>query len=502
MRRECGILLAISSLPSSYGIGDFGRESYRFVDFLVSAGQNLWQILPLGPVEYGNSPYQAPSTFAGNFLYIDVEELIGKGYIAEEDVAILKTGVQSVQYETLKSQKELVLRKASQAFFANKVEAEAFEIFQKENEFWLRDYAYFLFLKEKFPGKLWITWPKEYRYRKGSAFEKLKEFAEERYQYESFIQYYFQKQWIRLRNYANEKGVQIIGDLPIFVSTDSSDTWQHPELFQFDKHLKIKAVAGCPPDYFSKTGQLWGNVLYDWKQMKKEQYAWWIARVKHSFVLYDILRLDHFRGFASYWSIRYGEKTAVNGKWEIGPRYPFFQILEKRIPNLNIIAEDLGSLTPDVFRLLKQTEYPRMKVLQFGLTEWDGMYQPRHYEENSVAYTGTHDNMSIIEWYESLDTKEKTICDESLKQYLEACGGNPWDPIQWRAIETLYASKSKRVIIPLQDVLGLGKDSRMNIPSTVGDNWSWRVYYEYRHPDLENKLCYFAKKYARYTREA
>lgn len=501
MRRNCGILLAISSLPSSYGIGDFGKEAYRFVDFLFSSGQNLWQILPLGPLEYGNSPYQAPSTFAGNFLYLDLEEFIKAHYISREDIASLETGVHSVQYEIIKSQKEPVLRKASRAFFAKGNEEKELKIFQKENEFWLRDYALFLFLKEKFSGKPWMEWPKEYRYRKETTLEKIRIEAEERYQYESFLQYYFWKQWLRLRNYANEKGIKIIGDLPIFVSSDSSDTWQHPELFQFDKRLKIKAVAGCPPDYFSKTGQLWGNVVYDWVAMKKEHYAWWIARVRYHFSMYDILRLDHFRGFASYWSIRYGEKTAMYGSWKKGPRYPFFQALEKRIPKLDIIAEDLGTLTPDVFRLLEQTKYSRMKVLQFGLTEWDSMYQPRHYEENSVAYTGTHDNMPIIQWYESLTQEQKKICDESLTQYLEACEGNIWEPIQWRAIETLYASKSKQVIIPLQDILGLGKDSRMNIPSTVGNNWSWRVYANYTHPDLENKLYYFAKKYGRNTRE-
>lgn len=501
MRKECGVLLAISSLPSAYGIGDFGKEAYRFVDFLVSSGQSLWQILPLCPVEYGNSPYQSPSSFAGNFLYLDLEEFLEYEYITPEDLDSLRQEVQSVRYDEIKSRKELILQKASQAFFAKKKEEEAFEQFQKENAFWLRDYSMFLYFKKKFSGRAWLEWPKEYRYRKREALRRVEEGFQEEYQYESFIQYYFGKQWLRLRRYANERGIKIIGDLPIFVSTDSSDTWQHSKLFQFDKHLKVKAVAGCPPDYFSKTGQLWGNVLYDWEAMKKEQYRWWIARVKHSFSLYDSLRLDHFRGFASYWSIRFGEPTAVKGSWKKGPRFPFFQLLERRISNLDIIAEDLGTLTPDVFQLLKQTKYPRMKVLQFGLTEWNGMYQPRNYEENSVAYTGTHDNMSIVEWYENLSKEEKQICDESLKHYLEECGGDFWEPIQWRAIETLYACKSRRVIIPLQDILGLGEDSRMNTPSTVGANWSWRVYENYRHPDLENKLYHLSKKYHRNTRE-
>jgi len=344
---------------------------------------------------------------------------------------------------------------------------------------------------------MWNTWQKEYKFRDKKIIEEAKKIHYEEYLYESFIQYYFHKQWKQLKNYANKKGIKIIGDLPIYVATHSADTWQNPKLFCFDKHLKIKSVAGCPPDYFSKTGQLWGNVLYDWQEMERTNYSWWINRVKHSFLLYDILRLDHFRGFASYWAIHYGDKTAINGKWEKGPRYPFFKKLENRIAKMDIIAEDLGTLTTDVFKLLEQTKYPNMKVLEFGLTEWNNMYHPRNYPENSVAYTGTHDNMPIVEWYETLNEKEKNICDENLKNFLKEYDTNIWEPIQWRAIEALYASKSNRIIVPLQDILGLGSDSRMNTPSTVGDNWAWRIYWNYRHNDLENKLFNLARKYGR-----
>ena len=347
---------------------------------------------------------------------------------------------------------------------------------------------------------MWNTWQKEYKFRDKKFIKEAKKIYQEEYKYESFIQYYFYKQWKQLKNYANKKGIKIIGDLPIYVATHSADTWQNPKLFCFDKHLKIKSVAGCPPDYFSKTGQLWGNVLYDWKELERTTYSWWINRIKHSFSLYDILRLDHFRGFASYWAIHYGEKTAINGKWEKGPRYQFFRKLENKIPNMDIVAEDLGTLTPDVFKLLEQTKYPNMKVLVFGLTEWDNIYNPKNYPENSVAYTGTHDNMPIVEWYDNLNEKEKNICDENLKNFLKDYNTNIWEPIQWRAIEALYASKSNRVIVPLQDILGLGRDSRMNTPSTVGDNWAWRIYWNYRHEDLENKLYNLANKYRRISK--
>ena len=501
MKRECGVLLAISSLPSSYGIGDFGNEAYRFVDFLVASGQNLWQILPLCPVEYGNSPYQSPSTFAGNFLYLDLEELVRENYLTEDDVNILNQEVLAVNYGDVKYKKEFLLRKAAQAFFDFAKEQEAYDKFQKENLFWLEDYALFLYLNQKFNYTIWNKWDKKYKFRMKKYLDEIKQEKDflEVYKYESFVQYYFHKQWFKLKKYANDRGIKIIGDLPIYVATHSADTWKNPKLFALDKHLKIKAVAGCPPDYFSKEGQLWGNILYDWKAMREQNYSWWIDRVKHSFKLYDTIRLDHFRGFASYWSVRYGDKNAVNGKWEIGPRYNFFQVLERRIKNLDIVAEDLGTLTPDVFKLLDQTEYPNMKVLQFGLTEWDNMYNPKNYSENCVAYTGTHDNMTMVEWYETLNKNDKNICDENLKNFLKDYNTNIWDPIQWRAIEALYASKARKVIVPLQDILGLGAEGRMNTPSTVGENWKWRVFKNYKHEDLENKLKFLSKKYNRFN---
>lgn len=502
MNRECGVLLAISSLPGPYGIGDFGKEAYNFIDFLENSGQNLWQVLPLCPIEFGNSPYQSSSTFAGNFLYLDLEDFVKNDYLTWEDINTLRQEVSYINYNNIKSQKKSLLEKAAKAFFCKMTKNNDFENFKKENNFWLKDYANFIYLNEKFKGKIWNSWQKEYKFRDKKILKEIEIEAKEIYNYESFIQYHFWKQWKKIKKYANEKGIKIIGDLPIYAATHSSDTWQNPKLFSFDKHLKIKKIAGCPPDYFSKEGQLWGNVLYDWQAMEKQNYSWWIKRIKYCFKLYDILRLDHFRGFASYWAVRFGEKTAINGKWEKGPRYKFFQKLESKIKSLDIIAEDLGTLTPDVFKLLEQTKYPNMRVLQFGLLENNtNMYHPDNYVENSVAYTGTHDNPSMVEWYETLSDYEKYICDENLKNFLNTVGGNIWEPIQWRAIETLYATKSARIIIPMQDILGLGKDSRMNIPSTVGNNWQWRVYENYRHSDLENKLKELTIRYKRNNEE-
>ncbi|WP_074016864.1 4-alpha-glucanotransferase [Fusobacterium massiliense] len=497
MNREAGVLLAISSLPSPYGIGDLGEEAYRFVDFLKASGQKLWQILPLCPIEYGNSPYQSPSTFAWNFLYIDLEELVKEGYLNFEDINELKQEVAPVNYDVIKSRKEFLLKKASMAFFCKNKEIKELQEFQEKNKFWLEDYSIFLYLNKIYRGKIWNQWDRKDKVRDTNRLLELKIEAKEEYKYQSFIQYYFYKQWKKLKEYANENSIKIVGDLPIYVATHSSDTWKNPELFMFDKHLKIESVAGCPPDYFSKDGQLWGNVLYNWKEHEKTQYEWWTARIKHCSLLYDVLRLDHFRGFASYWSVKYGDKTAAKGKWKIGPRYIFFKKIENKVKNIEFIAEDLGTLTPDVFKLLKQTQYANIKVLQFGMAEWDNMYQPKNYPENCVAYTGTHDNMTIVEWYENLSKNEKFICDESLKDILEKNGANIWEPIQWRALEVLYSSKANKVIIPLQDILGLGKDSRMNTPSTVGKNWEWRVYKNYRHPDLENKLNFLVNKYNR-----
>ncbi|WP_300390482.1 MULTISPECIES: 4-alpha-glucanotransferase [unclassified Fusobacterium] len=499
--RSSGILMHISSLPSEYGIGDLGKKAYEFVDFLNESGQKLWQILPLGPTGYGDSPYQSYSAFAGNYLFIDLEEFVNKSYIDNSELDGLRkvNYDDNLDYEQVKFQKDIVLEKIFPKFIENLASDEnlkkEYSEFKEKNKFWLEDYALYMTLKEKFDGKPWQKWSKIYKNRVKSKFGVINE---KRLEYYSFLQYTFYKQWGILKRYANEKGVKIIGDIPIFVATDSSDTWSNSKIFQFTKSRVPKCVAGCPPDYFSKTGQLWGNVLYDWKELKKQKYRWWIDRVRFCFEIYDIVRIDHFRGFDSFWSIRYREKTAIKGRWKKGPGMDLFKTIEKRVGKVPIIAEDLGLLTPSVKKLLKKSGYPGMKILEFAFDSDDSDYLPHKYEENCVAYTGTHDNDTIVGWYEGLNEYTKFKCDEYLKEWLEKRGRNYWNPIEWRGIETLWSSKAKLVIIQMQDLLGLGSSARMNIPATVGKNWKWRVQERDLSNDLKERLKEVTKIFNRY----
>lgn len=491
--RSSGILMHISSLPSEYGIGDFGRKAYEFVDFLKETEQKLWQILPLGPTGYGDSPYQSYSAFAGNFLFIDVEEFVRDGYIEDSELNGLRglNITDSVDYEGVKIEKTRVLELVFEKFICelekNAELKNSYLEFIKKNNYWLEDYALYMVLKDKFNGVPWQKWNKIYKNKLVNKFEG-SIISEKRLEYYKFLQYTFYRQWKNLKEYANSKGIKIIGDIPIFVATDSSDTWSNPEIFQFTESKVPKRVAGCPPDYFSKTGQLWGNVLYDWKEIKKQNYKWWIDRVKFCFEIYDIVRIDHFRGFESYWSIKYGEKTAIRGHWEKGPGMELFKAIEKKLGKLPIIAEDLGLLTPQVKKLLKRSEYPGMKILEFAFGEEENDYQPHRYEENCVAYTGTHDNDTIVGWYEKLDLVTKERCDEYLKNWLIKRDRNFWNPIEWRSIETLWSSKAQMVLIQMQDLLGLSSFARMNTPSTVGINWKWRLREENLTEDIKNRL--------------
>lgn len=478
--RSSGILMHISSLPGEYGIGDFGKGAYEFVDFLEKSGQKLWQILPLGPTGFGDSPYQCYSAFAGNFLFIDPKELAEKNYISFEELEGLKNDNNKgkVDYSGVHIKKETILRKAFEVF-SKRVKEDGelkskFEKFESENSFWLENYALYMALKIKFSGMPWNRWSKDYRRRDIKKIE-LNEKDKENFNYFKFIQFIFYTQWYRLKDYANSKGIKIIGDIPIFVATDSADTWEYSNLFQFTKSKRVKKVAGCPPDYFSKTGQLWGNVLYNWRELEKTGYRWWIERIRFSFNIYDIVRIDHFRGFEAYWSIRAGKKTAIKGKWEKGPGMKLFRAIEKELGELPIIVEDLGFLTPQVERLLRRSGYPGMRILQFAFGDDENKYLPHKYIENCVAYSGTHDNDTIVGWYESLDSGTKYRCDEYLKQWLTPRGRNFWDPINWRVIETLWSSVANMVLVQMQDLLGLESDARMNTPATVGENWRWRM---------------------------
>ena len=365
--RSSGILMHISSLPSEYGIGDFGKKAYEFVDFLKKSEQKLWQVLPMGPTGYGDSPYQSFSTYAGNPYFIDIEDLYQLGYLDRDDLDYMReiNYSDNLAYEQLYERKTKVLKKAFEGFKKENREdiVEEFKKFKKENSWWLDNYSLYMSLKFKFNGKSWQDWSKDYKYRNVKKM-LIDEEIKKNIDYFSFVQYTFYKQWFKLKEYANSNGIKIIGDIPIFVATDSADTWSNSDIFQFDKYKRPKRVAGCPPDYFSKDGQLWGNVLYDWKKLKESGYQWWVKRIEYSFKIYDIVRIDHFRGFEAYWSISAKDKTAVKGHWEKGPGIEFFRVLERKIGKKSIIAEDLGLLTDGVRKLLKRSEFPGMKILE------------------------------------------------------------------------------------------------------------------------------------------
>ena len=408
--RRSGMLLPVASLPSKYGIGTFSKEAYDFVDMLHSAGQSLWEILPLGPTGYGDSPYQSFSTFAGNPYFIDLDQLVGEGLLTEEECNSYDWGNKSnyIDYEKIYLSRFKILRKAYKR--SNIGDSKKFNAYCKKNSWWLDDYALYMSIKDSYEGKPWIEWDEEIRERKEDALLSYKRDLEEEIEFYKYLQYLFSQQWHKLKAYANKKGISIIGDIPIYVSLDSSDTWANPELFQLDKECLPTAVAGCPPDSFCETGQLWGNPLYDWEYHQFTDYEWWIKRIKYSFDLYDIVRIDHFRGFDEYYSIPYGDKTAVNGTWEKGPGIELFKYLRQELGEVDIIAEDLGFLTESVKQLLKDTGYPGMKILQFGFDpREDSDYLPHNYDRNCVVYTGTHDNNTIRGWYKEISREDKKM---------------------------------------------------------------------------------------------
>ncbi len=469
--RRSGILMPISSLPGPYGIGTFSKEAYRFVDFLKSAGQTVWQILPLGPTGYGDSPYQSFSTFAGNPYFIDLEALIKEKVLTKEECEALDWGGSSeyVDYEHMYISRFIALRKAFERAKKKLSRDEDFLAFIDRNYDWVVDYALYMAIKDSYGGKCWIEWDEDIRLRKPEAIEAYRETYTDDILFYEYLQYQFDKQWSRLKAYANAKGVRIVGDLPIYVAFDSMDTWANPELFWLDKDRNPVAVAGCPPDMFSETGQLWGNPLYDWEYHKKTQYAWWISRLKHCFEIYDIVRIDHFRGFDEYYSIPYGAETAVNGKWLPGPGAALFARMEEVLGKQEVVAEDLGVLTDSVIALVKTTGYPDMKPLQFAFGSGaDNQYLPHNYDRNCVVYTGTHDNQTTRGWYHDLDPKSK----KHVKEYAEI---HSEKEASWRLIRLAMLSVADTAVIPMQDYLNLGDEARINTPSTLGDNWKWRM---------------------------
>ena len=490
MRRRAGILLAISSIPSKYGIGGFSKEAYDFVDFLADAGQSLWQILPLGPTGYGDSPYQSFSTFAGNPYYIDLEEFIKKGWLTAKDCAKYKVShPEYVDYEAIFNSRFALLRKAYKA--SNITKDSDFTAFVKENAYWLDGYALYMAIKDSKGGLAWTEWEDDIKTRKPAAVKKYKLKLNDDYTFYCFQQYFFSKQWYKLKDYANSKGIEIIGDLPIYVAMDSADSWSNPKLFKLDKDCNPTHVAGCPPDAFTADGQLWGNPLYRWDYHKETGYEWWLKRMAHCYRLYDIVRIDHFRGFDEYYSIKYGMKNAKIGEWLPGPGYDFFKEMKSELGNKQVIAEDLGFMTDSVRRLVKKTGYPNMKILQFGFdSTGDSEHAPHNHVSNCVVYTGTHDNDTIAHWYQTLKRKEKAY----VRKYLDIRrGGDICD----KMVRTILASVADTAIIPMQDYLGLGGEARMNVPSTLGTNWKWRLRKDVLTPELADRLKDLADIYRR-----
>lgn len=485
--REAGILLPISSLNSRYGIGTFSKEAYKFIDWLKESGQAYWQILPIGPTSFGDSPYQSFSSFAGNPYFVDLEALIEENLLEKQECETVDFGKDErlVDYEKIYNFKIPILKKAFIKFNPK----ENFLKFCCENSYWLDDYALFMAIKEKQNGKSWQKWNAPLRNREASAINEFIEQNKENIDFWKFVQYKFFEQWGKLKGYAYKKGIKIIGDIPIYTALDSADVWANSELFQLDKNKIPTHVAGCPPDGFSKKGQLWGNPLYDWEAHQKTYYDWWKKRLNNAFLLFDVLRIDHFRGFDEYYSIKYGDKDATRGKWVKGPKNEIFEAYEREYGKKNIIAEDLGFMTDSVKEMLEKSTFPGMRVFQFAFDARDtgatNDYLPHNYVNNCVAYTGTHDNPTIVSWFFEITDKER----EMVRDYL--CDQfTPDSEINKPIIGAVMRSQANICIIPLQDYLGADSRARINRPSTEGGNWLWRI----SENDLNDKIKDFILK--------
>lgn len=493
--RTSGVLLPITSLPSRYGIGSFSKEAFEFVDQLKKGGQKNWQILPLGPTGYGDSPYQSFSTYAGNPYYIDLEALIEEGLLTREECDSYDFGSnpQYVDYEKIYFSRFDILRKAFYRFQPN----EDFAAFVEENSFWLEDYSLYMAIKNSCGGISWSEWDEDLKHRNPDALARKREELADEIQFFRFQQYEFRKQWKKLKTYANENGIRIIGDIPIYVAFDSADTWANPQLFQFDKEGTPIAVAGCPPDAFSATRQLWGNPLYRWEYHKETGYQWWIQRLRYCFILYDVVRVDHFRGFDEYYAIPYGDKTAEFGKWEPGPGLELFEAAKRELGEMDIIAEDLGYLTESVLQLVKDTGYPGMKILQFAFdSREESDYLPHNYSSNCVVYTGTHDNDTVLGWLDEMAAEDL----EFAKQYMNNADTAKED-LPWDFIRLALASVADKAIIPIQDYLCLGGEARINRPSTLGINWKWRLLPGQIKDEMLEKMKEMTKLYGRLPAE-
>ena len=483
VKRTSGILLHPTSLPSSYGIGDLGKAAYDFIDFLEKAGQHLWQILPLTPTGMGNSPYSSFSAFAGQSLLISPEHLKDLGLLEEWELDTCPVNNEElVDYEKIAPWKAQILKLAFTRFEekADEELKEEYNTFKKEQADWLCDYAIYMACKDMHEGKEWYNWEEKYRKSTQKVKTEIKKELKEEVNYYSFVQFIFYKEWAELKKYANEKEIKIIGDMPLFVSLDSADVWANPKLFQLDTKGYPTAVAGVPPDYFSETGQLWGNPLYNWKNHEKNEFKWWIARVRHQLNLTDYLRIDHFRGLEAYWSVPAGEKTALNGKWVKAPGKKLFEAIEAELgKGLPIIAEDLGIITPEVEELRDHFGLPGMKILQFAFDEeGESTFLPHQFTTtNCVCYSGTHDNNTTKGWYAAADERAR----DKVRRYMNTDGNS----VHWDFLRTCFGTIATYAIVPMQDVLGLGEEGRMNVPGVAQNNWGWR----YRKDALSDGLA-------------
>ncbi|RJP23799.1 MAG: 4-alpha-glucanotransferase [Candidatus Omnitrophota bacterium] len=502
-QRSSGVLLHPTSFPGRFGIGDFGAGAYQFIDFLAAAEQSLWQVLPLGPTGYGDSPYQCFSAFAGNPLLIDLEELARDGFLSSDDLQEAPPFEKDkVDYGKVIPAKYFLLKKAFMNFrnHALPPQKEEFEKYSWESGWWLHDFAVFMALKNAHDGAVWSEWETETVQRHQDALAGWTQKLSLEIESQKYWQFVFFKQWRALKQYCNDKGIQIIGDIPIYVAHDSVDTWSNQDLFKFGEMGRPTVVAGVPPDYFSKTGQLWGNPIYRWDAIAQRDFQWWIARFHEIFRLVDIVRIDHFRGFEAFWEVPAREKTAINGRWVQGPGAALFETLERALGELPIIAENLGLITPEVEELRKRFEFPGMAILQFAFgSDAENPYLPHNYEQNLVAYTGTHDNDTTVGWWNNCgegstqSTAQIKKEREHVKRYLATDG----QEIHWDLIRLLLASTADTAIIPLQDVLGLGTEARMNLPGRPGGNWQWRYSPEMLTDEAGERLKNLSQIYGR-----
>ena len=492
--RQSGVLMHISSLPGKYGIGSFGQSAYDFVDFLVRTKQRYWQILPLGTTSYGDSPYQSFSAFAGNTHFIDLDFLIDEGLLAEEDLKGVDFGddPKAVDYAKVFEARRPLLEKAV-ARFLKVGDLDKFRHFVAENAAWLELFAEYMAVKEHFDLKAWTEWPDEaIRRRQPESLASYREQLADKLEYHRVTQYFFFKQWLQLKKYANDHHIEIVGDMPIYVAADSADVWAQPHFFKTDEQGRPVKVAGCPPDEFSETGQLWGNPIYNWEAMDQDGYAWWIERLRESFKIYDIVRIDHFRGFESYWEVPAESETAATGHWVKGPDYKLFAAVKEALGDLNIIAEDLGFMTDEVIELRERTGFPGMKILQFAFNPDDESIDSPHLApHNSVMYTGTHDNNTVLGWY-------KDEIDDPTREYMaQYTNRKEYETVPHAMLRTAFASVSYMAIATMQDLLELDGSARMNLPSTIGGNWAWRMTAEELNSAVEEQLYYLTKIYRR-----